>query len=89
MTFIFLILSVVIGCDAEEQDLCADVELPSCPVECPDDFSDSCGEPCDEEGEECGNSIGDGRVCMEGVWSCTVHAPLEADECNWVCDPNE
>ena len=89
MLVLLCVLATFLGCDAGEQDLCADVELPSCPEECPEDYASTCGEPCDEEGEECGNSIGDGRVCADGVFSCTVHAPLEPYECNWVCDPDE
>jgi hypothetical protein len=38
------------------------------------------------EGEACGNNIGDGRVCTDGMWTCSIHAPLEPDECNRVCE---
>ena len=70
----------------DSSDPCAELNLPECPMECPEDFASSCGEECEVEGEECGNSIGDGRICSEGVWSCTVHAPLGGEgECNRVC----
>jgi len=65
---------------------CAGLELPECPAECPDDWSASCGEPCEEEEEACGNSIGDGRECIEGLWACSVHSPLEPGECGQVCE---
>ena len=90
MLHVFAVLVMALGCDVVD-DPCAEVELPTCPAECPEDYASTCGEPCseEEEGEECGNSIGDGRTCQDGVWSCTVHAPLEAEGCNWVCDPGE
>ncbi|MBM75273.1 MAG: hypothetical protein CMK59_07715 [Proteobacteria bacterium] len=64
---------------------CADINLPQCPPECPADYAGSCGEPCETEGEECGNTIGDGRICSDGIWECSVHAPLEAEGCNLIC----
>ena len=70
---------------SETADPCADLDLPECPEECPDDYASTCGEPCETEGEECGNSIGDGRVCVDGVYQCSVHAPLEAEGCNSIC----
>ena len=82
--WIFIALFMM-GCESGEQDYCEGVELPECPPECPDDYASSCGEACETEGEACGNTIGDGRSCVEGVWNCTVHAPLEPDECNAVC----
>jgi hypothetical protein len=66
---------------------CASESLPACPPACPEDAFEVCGQPCTVEGETCGNSIGDGRVCDGGVWSCSVHAPLEPEGCNRVCDP--
>lgn len=66
---------------------CAALDLPVCPPECPVDAFAECGLPCPTEGEACGNSIGDGRVCQDGVWACTVHAPLEPEGCNQVCRP--
>ncbi len=65
---------------------CEGVTLPPCPEACPDDWAASCGLACDEEGETCGNEIGDGRVCTDGLWQCSVHAPLGTG-CNLVCDP--
>lgn len=70
----------------ETGEYCQAAELPPCPAECPTDYAASCGEPCEIEGEACGNEIGDGRECLEGTWSCSVHAPLGMG-CNWICDP--
>lgn len=74
----------LVACN-DAEDYCAGIELPECPEECPDDYASTCGEPCETDGEACGNSIGDGRVCVDGMYTCSVHAPLEADECNKVC----
>ena len=89
MTILF---SILLACgDAEDKidtsagHPCDDVELPDCPPECPDDYAQSCGEPCNEEGDACGNDIGDGRECVDGIWACSEHAPLEPDGCNWIC----
>ena len=64
---------------------CFGLTLPECPDACPDDWALSCGEPCDAEGETCGNTIGDGRTCVDGLWACSVHAPLEPRGCNRTC----
>ncbi len=82
-------LALLVACfePADTGEYCQAVELPPCPAECPADYFESCGQPCDVEGEACGNEIGDGMVCLDGVWSCAVHAPLGTG-CNWVCDPN-
>ena len=84
----FLIGLALAGCggsEMESADPCASLDLPTCPEECPEGWGEECGQPCDVEGEECGNDIGDGRSCVDGVWSCTVHAPLEPEGCNLVC----
>ena len=86
-----LMLGLLAACGGESttdsSDPCADLALPDCPMECPEDFASTCGEECDSEGEECGNAIGDGRICQDGIWSCTVHAPLGGEgECNRVCN---
>lgn len=88
MSILALMFSLFTACDSEEEDPCAGLVLPSCPEECPEDFASTCGEPCEADEADCGNSIGDGRTCVDGSWSCTVHAPLEPDACNWVCDPD-
>ena len=91
MKILITTATVLFGCTASEKvdtassDLCAGIDLPECPAECPEDFANSCGEECQTEGEECGNSIGDGRICTDGLWQCTVHAPLEPDQCNLIC----
>jgi hypothetical protein len=66
---------------------CADEDLPPCPDECPEDWASTCGEACEVDGETCGNEIGDGRECIDGIWECTVHGPLD-EGCNQVCDPD-
>ncbi len=66
-------------------DVCAGISLAACPDECPEDWAATCGEPCETDGETCGNDLGDGRACVGGTWSCTVHAPLEPGGCNLVC----
>ncbi len=71
--------------DIDSGDPCAGLELPECPPECPDDWADSCGEPCGEDDEACGNTIGDGRECIDGLWACEVHSPLEPGECTQIC----
>ena len=71
---------------ADSADPCATIMHVECPPECPEDYASSCGEACDIEGEACGNEIGDGRVCTDGVWTCSVHSPLEPGECNIVCE---
>jgi hypothetical protein len=70
-------------------DPCNGEDLPDCPAECPVDDPVQCGNPCDTEGEACGNALGDGRVCTDGAWICSVHAPLSDDDtvCNHVCKP--
>ena len=76
------------GCSSDEQYVedCDGVELPECPAECPVDYLATCGEPCDLDAEECGNNIGDGRICLDEIWQCTVHAPLGGPGvCNLVC----
>ena len=89
MTILFSILLACTGAedtiDTSAEHPCDDVELPDCPPECPDDYAQSCGEPCEDEGDACSNNIGDGRECVNGVWTCSEHAPLEAEGCNWVC----
>ena len=80
-----LISLLACGCQ-EEQDYCADLELPECPEACPDDYAASCGEPCTEDDPPCGNTIGDGRECVDEMWVCSVHAPLEPDTCNRICN---
>lgn len=71
-----------------ETGVCDDLDLPPCPEECPEDWAATCGEICKVEGETCGNQIGDGRECVDGLWQCSVHAPVgDADTCNLVCDP--
>ena len=91
MRAVFLTLLFLTACDTDKTDTssddpCADLDLPECPPECPDDYASSCGEPCDTEGDACGNNIGDGRECVDGMWQCSVHAPLEPDGCNSVCE---
>lgn len=71
----------------DDTDPCAGLDLPPCPPECPTGWGETCGTACEVEGETCGNSIGDGRSCTDGQWACTVHAPLEPEGCNLVCDP--
>ena len=85
MFFFVLFTACFVKESSDSGDPCADLDLPECPAECPEDYASTCGEPCDIEGEECGNSIGDGRVCVEGTYQCSVHAPLEQDGCNSVC----
>ena len=83
----FLALTIF-ACNPDADDsagLCDGVELPECPPECPEDGSTNCGAACEVEGDECGNNIGDNRICVDGTWECTEHAPLEPNECNWVC----
>ena len=73
--------------NTDSSDPCAEIDLPDCPQECPEDYASTCGEACESEGEECGNSIGDGRICQDGLWTCTVHSPSDGpDECNRVCN---
>ena len=85
----FLLSFMGLACDAplsaDSAEPCAELDLPECPAECPEDYASTCGEPCESEGEECGNEIGDGRVCTDGMWQCSVHAPLEPTGCNQVC----
>lgn len=70
----------------DSADPCAAADLDVCPEECPEDYASECGESCEAEGEVCGNDIGDGRECLDGIWQCTVHAPLGGPgECNLVC----
>ena len=89
MKHMMLISLLLAGCSGSAEtggeDPCAGEDLPECPAECPDDYAATCGEPCETDGEACGNSIGDGRVCLDGIWSCSVHAPLEAEGCNQIC----
>ena len=85
MLFFVMILACTEKETVETGDPCADLDLPECPQECPDDYASTCGEPCETEGEECGNSIGDGRVCVDGIYQCSVHAPLEPEGCNSIC----
>ena len=88
----FLILFLLFACNdkpvdsSSSEDPCAELDLPECPPECPDDYASSCGEPCETEGDACGNKIGDGRQCVDGMWQCSVHAPLEPEGCNRVCE---
>jgi hypothetical protein len=89
---LFFLLAACTSTDNLEDSAspCVDVlnELPACPEECPEDYNATCGEACDAETPDCGNSIGDGRTCVDGVFSCAVHAPLGGPgECNWVCEP--
>ena len=91
MKLIVLAIPLFLGCtdsvktDTSSNDLCSGIELPECPAECPEDYTSTCGEECETEGEECGNDIGDGRICTNGIWQCSVHSPLEPDQCNLVC----
>lgn len=82
-------LAALAGCALspdDSADPCNGVELPACPEACPDDYAATCGEACTVEGETCGNDIGDGRQCLEGIYQCSVHAPLGGPgECNLVC----
>jgi hypothetical protein len=86
-----LFLFALTACGSEglvddSADPCAAADLPVCPEECPEDAFSECGESCETEGEVCGNNIGDGRECVDGIWQCTVHAPLGGPgECNLVC----
>jgi hypothetical protein len=66
------------------KDPCDGIDLPACPEPCTGPLE--CGQACDDEGATCGNSIGDGRVCQNGRWGCSVHAPLGLG-CNLVCRP--
>jgi len=83
------LLATACGSDAavdDSADPCAALDLPECPEECPPDAFAVCGESCETEGEVCGNNIGDGRECIDGIWECSVHAPLGGPgECNLVC----
>lgn len=71
--------------DIDPGDPCDGVELEPCTA-CPADWAESCGESCTEGNESCSNHIGDGRACVDGVWECSVHAPLEPDACDLVCE---
>ena len=85
--FIVLGALFTVGCSGDGGSDCDGLDLPECPMECPVDYAVTCGEPCDVEGDECGNDIGDGRVCLDGFWSCSTHAPLDTESgvCNLVC----
>jgi hypothetical protein len=92
MYLIMLGSILLTGCSSEDVDVdvneddCYGVDLPECPEECPVDYAATCGEPCEIEYDECGNNIGDGRICLDGIWQCTVHAPLGGPGvCNLVC----
>jgi hypothetical protein len=70
-------------------DPCAGRALPDCKA-CSDGggLQDHCGQACTSEGDSCSNQIGDGRTCVNGLWECSIHAPLGTG-CNLVCrDPS-
>lgn len=90
MRAVISVLVLLVACSesADTGAYCEAADLPPCPPECPIDYADSCGQACDVEAEACGNEIGDGMECVDGVWSCSVHAPLGTG-CNWICDPDQ
>ncbi len=85
---LFGLCLMFVGCSdkTEEQDPCAEVELPICDLqECPDDYQNSHGEECSEDDVDCTTGTGTGRVCSEGVWSVLEPAHGEPGECNKEC----
>jgi len=73
--------------DKEEQDPCADVELPTCELEeCPEDYQTSHGDECTADGADCTTGTGTGRVCSdEGTWVVLEPNHGEPGECNQEC----
>ena len=85
--YLFLLVFLY-GCsDKEEQDPCAEVDLPTCELaECPANYQDSHGEECTETDVDCTTGTGTGRVCSdEGTWVVLEPSHGEPGECNQEC----
>ena len=81
-------MAFLYGCsEKQEQDPCADVELPTCELEeCPDNYQDSHGEQCTEADVDCTTGTGTGRLCSdEETWVVLEPSHAEPGECNQEC----